>query len=494
MQKDRLTIFLLSAICLFSLGFFPAGAEEHKLASPENRVISLEECVNFALENSSVVKLAKLDFLIAEADQGIEEAIFDTRLFADLYFSDDKRESLSIFGPDQTKTNSYSAGLSKKLPSGTELTFSFSDSRAWSNSQYVSQNPAHTAEASLEARQPLAKNFFGQIDRQKISVTNLAIKNADLDTKERIELLVAEVEKAYWQWVYAKKDLDVYRQILEKSKKLHKANIRNYDIGRIERGDFLASKANVLIRESETAIAENKYRQSEESLKLFMNMDPIYRIKPAQGLEYKEIKFTLENSLRTAFQKRRDYQKVTREVMIKNITLKTKANECWPEIDLVATMAANGIDSNFTDASKKIADEDNNYYYAGVEISIPLENKKARGEFKKARHNKEKAIINLKTIERTIITEIGNDFRDYTTYHANLKNLIKASQLQEEKLREEEKRFNYGRSDTKRLIDYQEDNLRAQLQVAQGILNFEKARVNLEKGMNVLLSEYEDKL
>lgn len=492
--KNRIKILeLLLAVGLLNTGLLFAGAQESKFGIDEKIFLSLKDCVKFAVDNSFEVKLARLDFLITETGLGKAEAVFDTTLFANLGYADDKRQPLSIFSPTHIQTNTYSAGVSKKIPSGTELNFSFSDARTWNNSQYVFENPAYTAEASLEVRQPLAKNLFGQIDRRNISMTKLIIQNADLLTKERIETLIAEVEKAYWEWLYFEENSDIYRKILERAKRLYKVNTSNYDLGRIEKGDFLASQANVLRRETDLAIAENKYRQAEEKVKLLMNMDAELRIYPAEKLRHHKIEYRLDDCLQTAFQKRRDYKMAKKDMEIRNIGLKIKANERWPEIDLVASFAANGIDSDFSKAAGKI-NEDNSYYYAGVEISFLLENNRARSAFKRARHNKEKALILIKKLEREIITEVGDAFRNYATYGINLTRIKKTAGLQQEKLEEEEKRFSYGRSNTKRLIDYQQDNLWAKLEVAIEILFYEKARVSLEKTMNTILENSEDSL
>ncbi|MEA3368993.1 MAG: TolC family protein [Candidatus Ratteibacteria bacterium] len=492
--KNQIRIFkALLVITFLTAGFHSAGAQESKSGLDEKNFLSLKGCVKFAVDNSFVVKLAKLDFLIEETELGKDEAVFDTTLFANIGHSEDKRESLSVFGPGKVKTTPYTAGASKKFPAGTKLTLSVSDTRTWNDSEYVSQNPSHTAVAALEARQPLAKNLFGQIDRQNISMTKLVIQNADLLTKERIETLIAEVEKAYWEWLYFEENSDIYCRILERAKRLHKVNASNYDLGRIEKGDFLASQANVLRKETDLAIAENKYRQAEEKIKLLMNMDAELRIHPAEKLRHHKIEYRLDNCLQTAFQKRRDYKMAKKDMEIRNIDLKIKVNERWPEIDLTASFAANGIDSDFSKAAGKI-DEDNSYYYAGVEISFPLENNRARSAFKRARHNKEKALILIKKLEREIITEIGDAFRNYSTYGINLTRVKKTARLQQEKLKEEEKRFNYGRSNTKKLIDYQQDDLRAQLEVSLGMLAYELSRVNLEKALNIILEKYEDKV
>ena len=108
-----------------------------------------------------------------------------------------------------------------------------------------------------------------------------------------------------------------------------------------------------------------------------------------------------------------------------------------------------------------------------------------------ATYNKEKALVTLKNIERTIVTEVGNAFRDYVTYEVNVDNLIQVAQLQLEKLKEEEKRFRYGRSDTKRSIDYQQDYLNSRLEVARSIVSLELAKTKLTKVLNIILEKYE---
>lgn len=484
-------IFFCSQILLANGTVCPAGSQDDDSLSSRQKGLLLEECIKLAVNNSFEVKLARLDFLIAETDLSAAEAIFDTILSANAGYLKDNRQQLSTFSATETETNTYSAGVSKKLPSGTELNLSFSDIRTRTNPANVLASPAHTAEAALELRQPLAKNAFGYVDRRTISVTKLSIQNANLDTKERIESLFAEVETAYWEWVFSKRALEIYQDILEKARDLYRTSAKNYDTGLIEKGDLLASRANVLIREKDVSLADNRYRRAEENIKLLMNIDPARRIYPKENLQYVKKKINLYDCLNQAFQKRRDYLQAKRDVEMQDIVLETKANERWPEIDLVASMAANGINSKFNKAASRIINKNYKEYFAGLEISLPIENNLARSEFEEATHQKEEAIIGVKSIERAIITEVGNGFRNYVTYQVNLDRLKEAADLQREKLKEEEKRFKYGRSNTKRLIDYQQDYLSAELQLAIDILAYKLAVVNLEKTLNIILEKYE---
>lgn len=479
-------------ICFAGLNAYVLYAQDNKPLLFEEKLLSLESCVRFAVRNSFEIELARLDFLIVETDKDSATSVFDSVLSADINYFDDKRASLFTSGATRTRENFYSLKASKKLPTGTGLNLSFSDTRTSSDSGLMLVNPAHITQSSLELRQPLAKNFFGCVDRGNISATVLAIQNADLNEKEKIEDLIARVEAAYWKWVVLEKSLEIRRQILKRAKELHEINRESYDIGNIEKGDFFASQANVLIREKDVRIAEDNFRRAEEDIKFIMNMDASRRVRPLEVLEYETGEINFEDCLSQAFLKRRDYQQAKRDVEIKNIVVRIKKNERWPEIDLVASMDVNGINASFKNAAEKMTSDNNTNYYLGVEISIPLENNLTKSEFEKAVYDKKKTILSLKQMERRIVTEVGNVFRDYSTHKINLTTLREVADLQHEKLKEEEKKFNYGRSNTKRLIDYQQDYLRARLEVALGRFELEVARISLNKAISSILEKYED--
>ncbi|MGB3242539.1 MAG: TolC family protein [Candidatus Omnitrophota bacterium] len=493
MKKKALVTCLLIQV-LFLTWSIPlqADAEEDKAHQKDARVLSLEECVRLAVYNSFEAKMAKLDLLIAETDLMPAVAVFDTILFGNVGYAEDKRQQVSVFAPDDNQTNTYSVGVTKELPTGTELTATWGDTRSWNNSAFITKNPSHNAELSLEARQPVGQNFFGYADRGSVTITKLAIMNAGLEEKDRIEALIADVERAYLEVLFAKKSLNVFRRILEKAKDLYEAQQKNYDLGLIERVDLYAAEGNVATRQAEVLVADNRYNRARENLKFLMNMNEGVRIILAEELASDPVDKDLSDCLKDAFENRRDYFIHKRDIEIKGLDLKIKENMKWPEIDLIGTLAMNGLEGEFNKAFGKTTTADNTYMFVGVEVTMPVENNLARGEYKKAKYEKEKAVVSLKETERKIITEIGNAYNDALAFQASVIFTKKALGLELSKFTEEEKRFKYGRSNAKRLIDYQQDLLRAALENARFILDQRKAKVDLERTMNIILKKYED--
>jgi len=470
----------------------PASAQEELHVFPAPRPVSLVDCVWFAVYNSFEVKLARLDLYIAETGLMYSQAVYDTFLYGGASYIEDKRQQLSVFAPDDSQTNNYSAGVTKTLPTGTELTAELSDEREWTNTIFVSKNPAHNAELLLQFKQPVLKNTFGFVDRTNVSVTKLAIKNADLEMRDRIEALIADVEKAYWDLVFAKRRLEIFDGILEKARNLHETNRKNFDMGLIEKVDFVASEANLSQAEAEVLVVKNNYRRAEENLKLIMNQNAKNRITSAERFNGRYLDRDLPGCLKEAFEKRRDYKIRKRDIKINGLELSMKDNERWPEVDLTGSMSMNGLEGKFEKAMGKTTVVDNVYYYAGIEVSFPFENREAESEYLKAKYEKQSALVKFKQVERRIITEVGNAFRAVIAYENSIGFIKKAAVLESEKLKEEEKRYKYGRSNTKRIIDYQRDLLFAELEEARYLLNHMIAKVDLDRSMNIILGKYED--
>jgi outer membrane protein TolC len=465
---------------------------ESILKEKEIMVLSLDDCVRLALANSFEVQLAKLDLYVAETELLYSEAVFDTFLFGNIGYSEDKRQELSVFAPDDDQTNVYSFGITKELPTGTEITANWSDTRTWSDTVFVSKNPAHNTEISLEARQPVGKNSFGFVNRSTITLTKLAIENADLETVNRIEEHIANTIKGYVDLMSAKKLLKIFQDILEKAKKLYEVEKKNFDIGLKEKVDLYAAEANVANRQAEAIIAENNYKRTQENLKLLINIQESVEINPAEELKTYPVGRDLPQCLKEAFEYRRDYKIRKREVDIKGLDLRVKGNQMWPEIDLILSMKMNGINGKFNKAAGKATVADHAEYFAGIEFNMPIENSQARSQYQRATYEKEKSLVSLKQTERTVITEVVNTYNDTRSFGASLKYTQQAVDLQSKKLAEETKRFRQGRSKTKIIIDYQRDLLRAELENVEFIRDHRKSKVDLFRSMNVLLKEFED--
>ncbi len=145
---------------------------------------------------------------------------------------------------------------------------------------------------------------------------------------------------------------------------------------------------------------------------------------------------------------------------------------------------------NYKKAIEGISEEDNPEYYAGLSFSLPLENSLAKSEFNKAKLDKTRQILKLKSVERKVVVDIKDSVDTFLSRINAQKNSQEIAGLHEKKLAAEEARFNSGRSDTDTLIRYQEDLLTSQLALANADYNLKSAEIDLELKENTLLNKY----
>ncbi|MBU1062103.1 MAG: TolC family protein [Candidatus Omnitrophica bacterium] len=441
--------------------------------------ISADDARLIAINNNLDIKLARLDSKIKGTELSYKEAAFDTILNGDIGYTRDERKSSSPFAGSKSMTNDYNIGLDKKLKTGTDIELDFTNKREWSDSSFVTANPYHESEIGISLTQPIAKNFFGLIDRGNVETVKWEIKNAELDSYIKIEDSMISVEKAYWKLVLSQEEFRIKKDMLKKAVRLFNQYRRKLKIGLTETGEVLASEANMHIRKNDLLMAANELKSAEELLKIRLNIKNDIKLFATDKLLDTKSDVDLIKSLNRAFKNRRDYIYKKNEVEVENINLKMKRNSLYPEIDLKATFATNGLDSKYYNAIEGISEDSNPKYYIGVEFSYPLENNEAKSLHEKASLKKTKAIVNLQKTERQIFSDIDENLRKVSVNESNTKNMQRVENLQKGKLYLEEQRFKYGRSNSDTLIRYQEDVLNAKLLTKKAYFDYKTSILDL---------------
>ncbi|UCD55436.1 MAG: TolC family protein [Candidatus Omnitrophota bacterium] len=480
---DKMPRLITLSILLIAIFYNTAlfGEEEMRL--------SLSDCLDIGLANNLDIKIAKIESKIKKFDIPIAISVFDTILEGEISYTDDERAASSTFAGTENLTANYEISATKKMPTGTELTVDYSNTRNWTDSIYVTDNPLHTAELSLTLEQPVLKNIFGYIDRGDVKLSKIEAEQAGLKALSRIEDSVADIEKSYWNLVFTYQNVALRERLLKQARRLYGIFKEHLKTGFVEINELYETEANVRIRKTELAIAENNLKDASNRLKLLLNIEGAALILPKNKLAHLEKKADFGQSLNDAFIANRDYRVEKKALASKKIKLKMKRNSLWPEVDLVGTFALNGIDRKFEKAQRRLTTDKHTYYYAGVEFSIPFENREARGEYNKAKLEKEKAILKLLQVEKNVINDIDEKVRKVNLNLENAKRWAKIREIQALKFEEEEKKLKYGRSNSKTLIDYQNDLTLATINEYDALLQYYSSLIDLENAKDMLLEK-----
>jgi len=477
-------------VLMLSLSIVVSAAQAEQRQAAE-LTLSLEEVTELALHNSLDIQIARFDAAISRTSLKEAQSIFDTFFTAAVSFSRNRKEQSSIILGTETKEHIFSAGLSKKLPSGTTLSFEAQGIKQRSDSSFTSLNPYNEALVSLSLKQELGKNFFGLADRAQIKLTELDIENAEFTSLDAIEQVIFDVQRAYWNLVLHAEEVVVAQGMLEEAEKLSAAYVEKYDLGLVEKSELLAVEALVKTRQSSLAIARLKRETAKNNLLFLINAGDFKdSIVPKDRLDIQTQRADLYAQAAAAVETRRDYQRIKNDLKKNKLDIVVKKNALWPEIDLEASFARNNLNGKRRNAWSGLEGENSDELFVGLTVTIPLENRQARAELERVNLEKEQLLLQFKRIERNILKELNDKVSRLNTYSSQVEFFREVVGLHREKLDLQIKRVGQGRSDVDTLIRYEEDLFQARLFLAQAFYNYRVGLIDLELSKNTLLTAY----
>ncbi|NCU32083.1 MAG: TolC family protein, partial [Candidatus Moranbacteria bacterium] len=361
--------------------------------------MTLWEASRLALRNNFDIQLAKYDILIAATGETQARSLYDTILRAEIGYRNNQLAQASALSPAKAINNSYDLGITKTFPTGTTFDLDLINDRDAVDSPFT-ESLVHDSLAQVTIVQDLGKNFFGLADRGRVRLALLDIESVEFTSLEKIQDSLGDVQSSYWKLVQFKKALEVQKEILELAKKLWEFNQERFEDKRIESGDLFASEANYFQQLSQALVAQDTYDQAHNRLKLSLNIaEDAVQLNPTDSLFLPDSDEEAGLSLQNAFRYRPDYQRQKKVLDIRKLQLEINKNLIWPEINVKASFARNGLGDHFHQAQQRIIDQDNPEWYVGFEVSIPLENSQARSDVEESRLQDAKSILQLKYLE-----------------------------------------------------------------------------------------------
>jgi len=459
--------------------------------APKELVLDMADVNKLAIENNFDIQIYKLDKSISEKELLKAGSVYDTNLAASYKYDEDELERSSVLLGAKTTTNQHSATLDKTLPTGTVLSLSADHVRQASNSAFSTLNPYHESTASVSITQPFGKNLFGVIDRNTVKITGLDVENTGYTSFDKIEQELADTQKSYWSLLLAYKNRELTKEILVSAQELFANNQKNLSVGLIEAPESYATEANLKQRQRDLLFANENISSALNRIRFKLNLRKDAAVLPKDTFMPEKIDLNFDEILKSALSLRRDYKAAKNTIKSMDLYVQIKKNSLWPQIDLKGTFKRNGLDQKFSRSIKEITSRNQPEYILEVIFSFPLENSQARAEYSQKELEKAKALVSLKKIECLIYVQTNDAYTHLINAYDASKLLSQAKELQHKKYLGEKDRFMKGRSNTDRLIRYQQDYLQASQAYLNSLYDYEAALIDLKTAMNKLLQEDE---
>lgn len=363
-------------------------------------------------------------------------------------------ESLGTLGAEVGLQKRFSFGLETKLSVGATET------------EIIGGRAAATAfdlkvwetAPSVEFKFPLLAGGFGRKTRADYDLLVTQKKIEALNAESEYDRKMNDARTVLWSTLLQRKALDHQRETLDRIQKIYQI-VRGKTSQNLEASsNFLQTRAALELAELDLQTAILKFDQFERLLKLVLSKIPAASIP--------EYDFTKFRPVRLA-----DFQsKVTAEEKLASLGEKSQRHaatsryeESGAKLDLVASYTANGQNEKLPEAFSQSQRSRYPTSFLGLQFSMPLDqaiNSRAR--------QRQGAVAQL-AIERQKYLESEQRVvkkQDLVSQHNQLVNMLAMSlrleKTQGEKVKNERKLLNQGRSSIYQVLQFELDLARAQ--------------------------------
>ncbi len=508
----------------------------------QQQPLSVREALKLALENNKDIEVARENVKIAEFDLLGVRGAYDPRLSNQSYYERIKTPVSSFLtgGTNGAVTQTDFTGTARleglAPKGGGNYRLDFSSVRLTSNNQFAALNPQYPSSFTFNFTQPLWRGFAIDSSRRQIQIAKKNLSLSDVQFRQRAIETITSVQRAYWDLVFALRNLQVQRDAVRDARTQLDHNKRLVNEGQLAPIDIVAAEAQVAGFEQTLFSALEDVSRSENNLKSLIapnRQASIWTaaIVPTDAVDLSAPDITLPDALKLAIDNRPELQQSSLAREINQIDQKFYRDQTKPEIDLVgsyglvglagtASSANNPLTASSTEVRNRVnqlsllnglqpladlpsqslaafllggygGSADNlllnrfNNFRAGVSISLPLHNRTAQAQLGRSLVEGQRLSTQREQLEQTIQVEVRNALQVVRSSEARLRAAAVNRSASEQQYESEKRKLDAGQSTVFLVLDRQTalttargNELRAQTDLNKAIADLQRATGN----------------
>jgi len=450
---------------------------------PSDSVITLtlQEAVMQALEHNLDIQVSRQTRDVRLTDIVFQQAQFDpTVQLTGRYDRNVSPLNRPIFGlggttvgsePDKIDQNDTNVGLEmkQKLLTGGSYDLKFDTNRnSVAGTTSFLFNPSYTSNLRFDLTQPLLRNFGPAITKVQITLARNAAEVEQLSLVNQILSVIAQVEQAYWELVFARENLKVTRATLQAAEELLASNRAKVKAGVMADVEALQAQAGVANQVEQILLAQKTVLDQEDQLRRLLNNSEynLMQTTPLVPLDppIQQLQETpLKESLQVAFEHRPEILQAKKNIESSAVNTRFAKNQLLPDLSFQGSLGLSGLGKNPGDNLDRLGSTDFYNMGGGLVLSYPLGNRSAESQYQRRVLETQQSQASLLRIRQQIILDVKEAIRQVQTSFKRTRTNQTARQLSERQLKAEEERLNLGLSTTRLVLEFQRD-----LRIARG--------------------------
>ena len=418
-----------------------------------------------------------------------------------------------------TEASNSSLAFRKAFLTGSSVTLTWANRASETNSQRANFNPSLRSNVTLGFRQPLLQGFGLAVNSRNITVSKNNREVSDLAFEQQLVETTTRVENLYWDLVSFRFDVEGREEDLGLSKRLYQDNKRRVEIGTLAPIEIVRAEAEVASREQDLALAVTSVQLQETLLKNAISTNGLaspslllVEIVPTDTIQVpdKEQIQPIQDLMTLALRARPEMIQSRIQMHNRDLNLKGIRNAMLPRVDLVADVTNNGLAGRINDNFNGFLGQSNavsgfflgglgtsvtqlfrrNFpdYQIGVQMTIPLKNRRAQADMTATLLERRQAQIRLRQQENAIRSEVNNAVIGVQQARAVYRAARQTRILQEQTLHAEQRKFDLGVSTIFLVVQAQRDLALARSTETTSQNNYVKSRVELERSTGQALN------
>lgn len=458
--------------------------------------LSLDECFKRALSDNLSLQAAGLSIPYEKLSVGKAESVFDPSLSFEVNRERSGAPNYTSYIPvDKINEKQSSASLSIGQTVFTGAKWGFGVYNALSESN-VERIKNYSSYVGVSLSQPLLRGRGKRMTQSDVYIARLSVKSSIHAVEENAITTLADVERAYWNLVYARKTLEVRGMALAQSESLLAYNEKGRELGVLIDSDVLEAKSAYFSRKQEVLEQEIQIQSAEDALKLLLNITSNetgdIRLFPTDPLSIPEVDLDSGAAMEAALRLRPDYLQSLSGIEQQKMRHAVARNAILPSLALNASYRLNGSGATYDRNLRQIRDADAFGWQLGLSFAYPLNNRDAKSEYARSEIELKRAQLNLEALKNNILTDIRSATNTVETNRKRIDVAKLAVEANELKLKKEEEKFRNHLSTSYLVLQYQTDlansrNLyhKALMDYTLSVLALRQSRGTLLKDLNI---------
>ncbi|MBF0195233.1 MAG: TolC family protein [Magnetococcales bacterium] len=473
-----------------------------EVSSQKRLKLSLKDFLHIARQRNEQILFQNLEKEIALASEANALSIFDPTVNIKLEREsirelNSAEEALARSSNDEyiNKTNTFSAGVERLLPTGARASIDYSLEDIVSNLQTPSLSGDEVKSAlGLTLTQPLLKGAGFKVVDANIRIAKEDVFIAKQTFRQTLTEVVFNAVQDYMDLQRAQEKLKTRKNSTLLADALLADNRRLFKLGLVSETEVLEAESGLAKRRSYEYTAQQEVDVAQNAMRQVLLLPATVNSLGLEAIDELEVakpfKADATASLKQAFEKQPEYLSRKTRIQREGIRVEYAENQKKPQLDLTASFTMNGFGDGLDSSTDTAITEDYNTWKVGVEFTMPLGRQKSISEYKAAKHRQQQAKLDLKAIEVAITNNIDISTRLIENSYQQLLQTQKVAQNEATLLKTEQDRLKEGRSNSRQVLQRESALIVAREEALDKLVAYKKAILGIYLAEGSLLEKF----